>query len=67
MFCPKCRCEYVAGIKECPECREPLVEELNQVQNSESELKGYLNQLRFLQLPMLGSWQWSSPSWTGPA
>jgi hypothetical protein len=28
MYCPKCRYEYVQGVKECPDCRVELVEEL---------------------------------------
>ncbi len=28
MFCPKCKCEYIEGITECPDCRETLVESL---------------------------------------
>lgn len=27
-WCPKCKCEYVEGIKECADCKVPLVEEL---------------------------------------
>ncbi len=26
MFCPKCRYEYQASVKTCPDCNEPLVE-----------------------------------------
>ncbi|MBM2840319.1 MAG: hypothetical protein HW412_847 [Bacteroidetes bacterium] len=25
-YCPKCGCEYVAGIKECPDCKASLLE-----------------------------------------
>lgn len=28
MFCPKCRAEYIAGIKECPDCKVKLVRRL---------------------------------------
>jgi hypothetical protein len=28
MFCPKCKDEFVPGIKECIDCKVPLVEEL---------------------------------------
>lgn len=28
MFCPKCKDEFVAGIKDCPDCAVPLVEGL---------------------------------------
>ncbi|GAW91003.1 DUF2007 domain-containing protein [Calderihabitans maritimus] len=28
MFCPKCKYEYVEGVKECPDCQVALVEEL---------------------------------------
>ncbi len=28
MFCPKCKDEFVPGIKECPDCGVPLVSEL---------------------------------------
>ena len=27
-FCPNCRYEYQPGVAECPDCREPLVENL---------------------------------------
>jgi hypothetical protein len=28
MFCPKCKAEYIPGIKKCPECDVELVDEL---------------------------------------
>ena len=28
MFCPKCRCEFLEGIIDCPECKVPLVAKL---------------------------------------
>lgn len=28
LFCPKCETEYKEKIKECPECKELLIEEL---------------------------------------
>lgn len=27
-FCPRCRCEYIAGVVQCPDCRAELVEAL---------------------------------------
>ena len=30
MFCPKCHCEYEAGIRVCSDCDEKLVEKLPQ-------------------------------------
>jgi hypothetical protein len=27
-YCPKCRAEYVYGVRSCLDCEEPLVEEL---------------------------------------
>ena len=27
-FCPKCRAEYIEGVKECPDCHVLLVQEL---------------------------------------
>ena len=27
-FCPRCKSEYVGGVKECSDCQIPLVEEL---------------------------------------
>lgn len=32
MWCPKCKCEYVEGITECPDCLVPLVETLEEAQ-----------------------------------
>jgi len=29
MLCPKCKAEYCADIKRCPDCHEPLVAELD--------------------------------------
>ena len=37
MFCPKCRDEFVAGIKECPDCAVPLVEVLLPEKNQDYE------------------------------
>lgn len=28
MFCPKCKYEYLEGIKKCPDCKVPLVDKL---------------------------------------
>ena len=28
MYCPKCRTQYVEGVKECFDCKVPLVDEL---------------------------------------
>jgi hypothetical protein len=28
MFCPNCKCEYIEGIRECPDCKIALVAEL---------------------------------------
>jgi hypothetical protein len=33
MFCPKCRCEYNAGIYKCPDCSIKLVEVLHAEKN----------------------------------
>ena len=36
-FCPKCRYEYVPGIKECPDCAIKLVEKLHEKEREEPE------------------------------
>jgi len=28
MFCPKCKCEYIRGVRECADCGVPLVDAL---------------------------------------
>ena len=38
MFCPKCKYEYIPGIEECPDCKEPLVEKLPQAKVEYVEL-----------------------------
>ena len=36
MWCPKCRCEYVEGITECPDCHVELVESLDDIDAEEN-------------------------------
>lgn len=36
-FCPKCKLEYVAGVKICPDCKEVLVDNLNDNNESMTE------------------------------
>lgn len=36
-FCPKCKCEYKAGIEKCADCKVDLVESLESVSISEEE------------------------------
>jgi hypothetical protein len=35
MFCPKCKDEFVPGIKECVDCNVPLVEKLSESHGTE--------------------------------
>lgn len=37
MFCPKCKDEFVPGIKECPDCNVALVESLPKEMKKEYE------------------------------
>ena len=39
MWCPKCKCEYVNGITECPDCHIPLVEELTEDDAENGEIR----------------------------
>lgn len=40
-WCPKCKYEYVAGIKACPDCKVALVNSLDEIKNDEYSQNGY--------------------------
>lgn len=46
-WCPKCRLEYVAGIKVCPDCKEALVDELSEETEVTVDKDYYNNQESF--------------------
>jgi len=51
MFCPKCKCEYVRGVRECADCGVPLVDAL------EPEDANPLENVRLVSV-----WQGNDPS-----
>lgn len=50
MFCPKCKYEYVEGVKECPDCNVALVEEL-----AEDEEDNYIERITVFESMDVGS------------
>jgi hypothetical protein len=43
MFCPNCRCEFIAGVTQCSDCDVPLVDALDTETPNFSEGKGIVS------------------------